>query len=72
MTTIDIQERQVIDFTAVKDHNPNPGLPLDEGFINRLRINRSAVERRAGSLVTRRSLKKAVAGGLVAAGYLLH
>ena len=37
----------------------NPGLPLDMGWVNATRINRSAVERRAATLVTRRTVKKA-------------
>ena len=36
----------------------NPGMPLDFGWINEVRINRSAVERRAATLITRRTLKK--------------
>jgi deoxyribose-phosphate aldolase len=36
----------------------NPGTPLDLSETLRLRINRSAVERRAATLVTRRTVKK--------------
>ena len=36
----------------------NPGTPLDLSFVSRLRVNRSAVERRAATLVTRRTVKK--------------
>src|SRR3954469_10336282 len=36
----------------------NPGMPLDFGWINEVRINRSAVERRAATLGTRRTVKK--------------
>lgn len=36
----------------------NTGLPLDLGLLSQIRINRSAVERRAGTLGTRRSVKK--------------
>src|SRR5215468_2800105 len=36
----------------------NPGLPLDLGWVHETRINRSAVERRAATLVTRRTVKK--------------
>jgi deoxyribose-phosphate aldolase len=36
----------------------NPGTPLDLGVVSRTRINRSAVERRAATLVTRRTVKK--------------
>jgi deoxyribose-phosphate aldolase len=36
----------------------NPGTPLDEGWVEDVRINRSAVERRAATLPKRRSIKK--------------
>jgi deoxyribose-phosphate aldolase len=36
----------------------NPGMPLDLGWVRGARINRSAVERRAGSLGARRTVKK--------------
>jgi deoxyribose-phosphate aldolase len=36
----------------------NPGLPLDLGWVSSVRINRSAVERRAATLPARRSVKK--------------
>lgn len=36
----------------------NPGMPLDLGWARSMRINRSAVERRAATLGTRRSIKK--------------
>lgn len=48
--------------TKAKSAHPiprNPGMPLDMGLIDSLRINRSAVERRAASLTARRSVKKA-------------
>src|SRR4051812_7273747 len=36
----------------------NPGLPLDLDMIHALRVNRSAVERRAATIPTRRTVKK--------------
>src|SRR5947209_8873733 len=36
----------------------NPGMPLDGDWIRQVRINRSAVERRAATLATRRTVKK--------------
>ncbi len=42
--------------TAPGSHNP--GMPLDIGWIRSVRVNRSAVERRAATLVTRRTVKK--------------
>lgn len=43
---------------AHAEHARNPGMPLDFGWINEVRVNRSAVERRAATLVTRRTVKK--------------
>src|SRR5688572_32958326 len=41
------------------DHDErNPGIPLDMGWVEAVTINRSAVERRAATLGTRRSIKK--------------
>lgn len=37
----------------------NPGIPLDLGWVRDIRINRSAVERRAATIPTRRSIKTA-------------
>ena len=36
----------------------NPGTALEVGWVREIRVNRSAVERRAATLVTRRSVKK--------------
>lgn len=36
----------------------NPGIPLDMDWVSRVRINRSAVERRATTMTTRRTVKK--------------
>ena len=41
----------------------NPGMPLDLGWIREIRINRSAVERRAATIPTRRSIKTAWQAG---------
>ncbi len=45
----------------------NPGMPLDLGPVEDVRVNRSAVERRAATLTTRRTVKKQWQ-----AGWLLH
>jgi deoxyribose-phosphate aldolase len=37
----------------------NPGIPLDMGWVNHTHCNRSAIERRAATLSTRRTVKKA-------------
>jgi deoxyribose-phosphate aldolase len=46
--------------TAARATEParNPGTSLDLSFLTRLRVNRSAVERRAATLGTRRTVKK--------------
>jgi len=36
----------------------NPGIPLDLGLVREIRVNRSAVERRAATIPTRRTVKK--------------
>lgn len=41
-------------------HDRNPGLPFDMDPVDRIRVNRSAVERRIASLPGRRSIKKDV------------
>src|SRR5438477_608325 len=41
----------------------NPGMPLDLGWVRDVRINRSAVERRAATIPTRRSVKAAWQAG---------
>jgi deoxyribose-phosphate aldolase len=45
---------------AARDAEParNPGTPLDLGVVSRTRVNKSAVERRTATLVTRRTVKK--------------
>jgi deoxyribose-phosphate aldolase len=39
-------------------HRRNPGFPLDLDWVERIRMNRSALERRAGSIGARRTVKK--------------
>jgi deoxyribose-phosphate aldolase len=41
----------------------NPGIPLDLGWVQEVRVNRSAVERRAATIPTRRTVKKAHQAG---------
>ena len=45
---------------ASEDHDNarNPGIPLELDWVRDVRINRSAVERRAGTIGTRRTVKK--------------
>lgn len=51
-----VRERPADVVTAKVPHNP--GMPLDLDWIADVRVNRSAVERRAATLTTRRSVKK--------------
>src|SRR5579863_6015535 len=39
-------------------HQRNPGMPLDMDWVRQARVNRSAVERRAATIPTRRTVKK--------------
>lgn len=41
----------------------NPGTPLDLGWVREIRVNRSAVERRAATIPTRRSVKSSWQAG---------
>jgi len=41
----------------------NPGMPLDLGWVREIRVNRSAVERRAATIPTRRSVKSSWQAG---------
>ncbi len=45
------------DRSAAAPEARNPGIPLDCDWVRRVRVNRSAAERRAASLVRRRSVK---------------
>jgi deoxyribose-phosphate aldolase len=64
--TEDAEERFIasIDSTTstIRVNSPeqerNPGIPLDMDWVSRVHINRSAVERRAATLSTRRTVKK--------------
>src|SRR2546423_7306018 len=44
--------------TGVRPQARNPGVPLDLGWVNDVRVNASAVERRAATMVARRTVKK--------------
>ena len=43
---------------ALPDQPDNPGIPLDLEAVTAVRVNLSAVERRAATLPTRRTVKK--------------
>ncbi len=45
-------------YTPASSAERNPGIPLDLDWVSRVHINRSAVERRAATLTTRRTVKK--------------
>lgn len=52
-----VRERIELDLHT-KTPPRNAGMPLDLGWVNAVRINKSAVERRAATLTTRRTVKK--------------
>jgi deoxyribose-phosphate aldolase len=51
---------KVVDNTTAREpaHKRNPGFPLDLDWVERVRMNRSALERRASTIGTRRTVKK--------------
>jgi len=50
---------RVVDHPAPEvTHKRNPGFPLDLDWVGRIRMNRSALERRAATIGTRRTVKK--------------
>ena len=61
-TTTDIEDRTQrqpgAKYVPVALEPHNPGIPLEIEWVDGVRVNRSAVERRAGTLNTRRSVKK--------------
>lgn len=62
MTTTKRRTEQVEEPTGQPEATPkierNPGMSLDMDWVRRVRINRSAVERRAATMSTRRTVKK--------------
>src|SRR5690606_17982096 len=50
--------RIVDNATSAPAHRRNPGFLLDLDWVGRVRMNRSALERRAGSIGARRTVKK--------------
>jgi len=46
------------EFSNQPEGERNPGMPLNTGWIEQARVNRSATERRAQTLTTRRTVKK--------------
>ncbi len=55
--TEQVEELAAQSATSGQDER-NPGMPLDMDWVSRVRINRSAVERRAATMNTRRTVKK--------------
>jgi deoxyribose-phosphate aldolase len=50
---------RIVDQTPTQmSHRRNPGFPLDLDWVERVRMNRSALERRAATIGTRRTVKK--------------
>src|SRR5262245_2490780 len=62
-TAQDEREREMATYVeagaeATRAHAGNPGVPLDLACVEDIRVNRSAVERRAATLPARRTVKK--------------
>jgi len=60
MKSADLADAIAADNAAAvpRHHVRNPGIPLDLAWVRHIRVNRPAAERRAASLVARRSVKK--------------
>src|SRR6266568_5276754 len=52
------QQEATLQPVPVSHPQRNPGIPLDMDWVSRVHINRSAVERRAATMNTRRTVKK--------------
>jgi deoxyribose-phosphate aldolase len=54
------ERQRALDATLRELHQPqrNPGFPLELDWVRDVRVNRSAVERRAATIVTRRTVKQ--------------
>jgi deoxyribose-phosphate aldolase len=52
------REKEALAMLAGRELQPNRGIPLNLDWIENIRVNTSAVERRAQTLVTRRTVKK--------------
>src|ERR1700738_1651424 len=51
-------DKEALAVLAGRELQPNRGIPLNLDWIEEVRVNTSAVERRAQTLVTRRTVKK--------------
>src|SRR5207245_3210364 len=51
-------DAQTIEPVLAPTNTRNPGMPLDMDWVRQVRVNRSAVERRAATIPTRRTVKK--------------
>jgi deoxyribose-phosphate aldolase len=51
-------DAQIIAPALAPTHARNPGMPLDMDWVRQVRVNRSAVERRAATIPTRRTVKR--------------
>src|SRR5213083_3395855 len=51
-------EAQIVESVLAPAISRNPGMPLDMDWVRQVRVNRSAVERRAATIPTRRTVKK--------------
>src|ERR1700719_327561 len=51
-------DKEALALLAGRELQPNRGIPLNLDWIENVRVNTSAIERRAQTLVTRRTVKK--------------
>src|SRR5438034_8760580 len=51
-------DAQTVEPVLAPTNTRNPGMPLDMDWVRQVRVNRSAVERRAATISTRRTVKK--------------
>src|SRR5438552_12665391 len=51
-------DAQTVEPVLAPTNTCNPGMPLDMDWVRQVRVNRSAVERRAATISTRRTVKK--------------
>src|SRR5438105_10051005 len=58
LNEMSIEQHRHLGLTAPLGLSRNPGMPLDLDWVESVRVNASAVERRAATLVTRRTVKK--------------
>jgi hypothetical protein len=73
MMTVKSKEKKIITESKTKIHIlRNDGIPFDASLIEYININKSAVERRAATIVTRRNGKERMAGCMASESNFLY